>query len=77
FAQFLKINSELRYRFRIDKNQLIASRIAAGAIWSYGNATTAPYTEQFYAGGANSVRAFTSRTIGPGGYHPDKGNRYA
>ena len=77
FAQFFKINSELRYRFRIDKNQLIASRIAAGTIWSYGNATTAPYTEQFYAGGANSVRAFTSRTIGPGGYHPDKGNRYA
>lgn len=77
FAQFLKVNSELRYHFRIDKNQMIASRIAAGAIWSYGNATIAPYTEQFYAGGANSVRAFMSRTIGPGGYHPDKNDKYA
>ena len=29
-----------------------------------------PYSEQFYIGGANSVRAFTVRTIGPGSYHP-------
>lgn len=77
FAQFLKLNTEFRYHFRIDKNQLIASRIAAGAIWSYGNTTTAPYTEQFYIGGANSVRAFAARSIGPGGYPPDEVNKYS
>lgn len=77
FAQFLKLNTEFRYHFRIDKNQLIASRIAAGAIWSYGNTTTAPYTEQFYIGGANSVRAFAARSIGPGGYPPDEDNKYS
>lgn len=76
FAQFLKLNSEFRYHYRIDKNQLIASRIAGGVIWSYGNATTAPYTEQFYIGGANSVRAFSARSIGPGGYPPDEGQKY-
>ena len=47
-------------------------RIAGGVIWSYGNATTAPYTEQFYIGGANSIRAYSARSIGPGGYPPDK-----
>ena len=77
FAQFLKLNTEFRYHFRIDRNQMIASRIAAGAIWSYGNAITAPYTEQFYIGGANSVRAFTARNIGPGGYPPDEDNKYS
>lgn len=76
FAQFLKLNSEFRYHYRIDKNQMIASRIAGGVIWSYGNATTAPYTEQFYIGGANSVRAFSARSIGPGGYPPDDGQKY-
>ena len=76
FAQFLKLNSEFRYHYRIDKNQLIASRIAGGVIWSYGNATTAPYTEQFYIGGANSVRAFSARSIGPGGYPPEKERKY-
>ena len=77
FAQFLKLNSESRYHYRIDRNQMIASRVAAGAIWSYGNMTTAPYTEQFYIGGANSVRAFAARNIGPGGYPPDKDNKYS
>lgn len=76
FAQFLKLNSEFRYLYRIDRNQSIASRIAAGVIWSYGNATTAPYIEQFYIGGANSVRAFTARSIGPGGYPPSNDRKY-
>ena len=71
FAQFMKVNSEFRYHYRINKNQMIASRIAGGVIWAYGNSTIAPYTEQFYIGGANSIRAFTARGVGPGGYHPD------
>lgn len=77
FAQFLKINTELRYHYKIDKNQMLATRFAAGAIWSYGNSKIAPYTEQFYVGGANSVRAFTSRSIGPGGYYPAADSRFA
>lgn len=77
FAQFLKVNSEFRYHYRIDRNQMIASRVAGGVVWSYGNATTAPYTEQFYIGGANSVRAFAARSVGPGGYMPDKDNKYS
>lgn len=77
FAQFLKINTELRYNYRIDRNQSLASRLALGAIWSYGNATTAPYTEQFYIGGANSVRAFAARNIGPGGYPADENDTYS
>lgn len=77
FAQFLKVNSEFRYNYRIDKNQKLAMRAAAGIIYSYGNATVAPYTEQFYVGGANSVRAFTARSIGPGGYHPAGNQSYS
>ncbi len=76
FAQFLKINSELRYLHTLSKNQKLAARIAAGVIWSYGNTTSSPYTEQFYIGGANSVRAFAARSIGPGGYPPDKDKKY-
>ncbi|MCF2689640.1 BamA/TamA family outer membrane protein [Bacteroides fragilis] len=72
FAQFLKVNSDFRYTWKIDKNQSIASRVAGGIIWAYGNTNTAPYSEQFYIGGANSVRAFTARSIGPGGFRPTK-----
>jgi outer membrane protein assembly factor BamA len=71
FAQFLKLNAEYRYNWKIDKNQSLVSRIAGGIIYSYGNSTVAPYSEQFYVGGANSIRAFTVRSIGPGGFHED------
>lgn len=77
FAQFLKLNSEFRYHYKINRNQMIASRVAGGVIWSYGNALAAPYTEQFYIGGANSIRAFSARSVGPGGYIPDKESKYS
>ena len=77
FAQFLKVNTELRYNHRIDRNNSLAARAAVGVIWSYGNATTAPYTEQFYVGGANSVRAFAARNIGPGGFPADDNDTYS
>ena len=76
FAQFVKLNTEFRHLWNMDKNNKIASRVALGALFAYGNATIAPYSEQFYVGGANSIRAFTVRSIGPGGYHPAE-SRYS
>ena len=55
----------------------LAFRAMGGIIWSYGNKTIAPYTEQFYVGGANSIRAFTIRSIGPGRYQPSADNTYS
>ncbi len=40
-----------------------------GFLWEY-NGQTAPYQEMFTVGGANSIRAFGVRTIGPGSYNP-------
>lgn len=77
FAQFLKGTSEIRYHYIINRNQTLAMRLMGGIIYSYGNSKVAPYSEQFYIGGANSIRAFTVRSIGPGSYHPDEGNKYA
>ena len=76
FAQFLKLNTEFRYNRHLTKTTSLAARVAAGVIYSYGNASTAPYTEQFYVGGANSVRAFAAREIGPGGYPADNDSKY-
>lgn len=73
YAQFLKLTSEIRNTFQISKKSQIATRVMAGAIFSYGNSDTAPYSEQFFIGGANSIRAFTIRSIGPGRYHPESG----
>ncbi len=70
FAQFLKLTTEFRYTVPLTPNQTIASRIMTGALFTYGNSERAPYSEQFYIGGANSIRAFTIRTIGPGSFRP-------
>ena len=68
FSQFFKLNLELSNRFKLTDKSLLATRLQLGAIWSYGNSDFAPYSEQFYVGGANSIRAFGVRTIGPGRY---------
>lgn len=77
YAQFLKFTNELRYNKRIDRNQSLVGRVMVGALYSYGNMLIAPYSEQFYVGGSNSLRAFTIRSIGPGYFAPNRENRYA
>lgn len=69
YSQFLKFNFQLKNIFHITEKTSIATRVQLGAIWSYGNSNYAPYSELFYVGGANSIRAFTIRSIGPGRYY--------
>ena len=64
FAQFLKLETDFVKYWRITQNGTLVGHVNAGIIWSYGNAENAPYYEQFYIGGANSVRAFNVRSIG-------------
>ena len=77
YKQFLKVSTELRYNHYIDRNQEIAMRLGGGIIYSYGNSKIAPYSERFYVGGANSIRAFTIRGLGPGRFKPDRNNTYS
>lgn len=77
FAQFLKFSSEVRNVHYFNDNNQLAFRAMGGIIWAYGNKTIAPYSEQFYVGGANSIRAFTIRSIGPGRYHPAESSTYS
>lgn len=76
FAQYVKVTAEGHHTLKINSRMNIASRLFAGVVYSYGNATSAPYADQFYVGGANSIRAFTVRTIGPGSYRSDN-SKYA
>lgn len=70
FSQFVKGQAQIVWNRRIGAgDRWIVSRIAVGAAHAYGNSSTVPYAEQFYCGGANSVRAFTVRSLGPGSYH--------
>ena len=68
YAQFLKIETNLTKIWSIGEKSTLAAHVGGGVIWSYGNSTFSPYSEQFYVGGANSIRAFNARAIGPGKY---------
>lgn len=73
FAQYVKLTGDVHYTYTINSKQTIAARLSAGGIFTYGNSLIAPYSEQFYVGGANSIRAFSVRSIGPGHYVPSSG----
>ena len=77
FSQFVKGQAQLVYNRRLfaGSDQWIVSRVLIGAEHAYGNSTQVPYSEQFYIGGANSIRAFTVRSIGPGSYCPPEAQR--
>lgn len=68
YAQFVKVESDFTKTWAIGLKSQLVGHISAGAIWGYGNSKRTPYSEQFYVGGANSVRAFAARSLGPGSY---------
>ena len=71
FSQFVKAQAQLIYTRKVLSGHSIVARAFIGAEHAYGNSAEVPYAEQFYIGGANSVRAFAVRSIGPGSYHSD------
>ncbi len=74
FSQFVKGQTQLVWGRRLFQgDHWLVSRVAVGAAHAYGNSSQVPYSEQFYVGGANSVRAFTVRSIGPGSYKAPPG----
>lgn len=74
FSQFVKGHTQLVYSRRLGRgDHWLVMRGAVGAAHAYGNASQVPYAEQFYCGGANSVRAFTVRSLGPGSYRAPEG----
>ena len=71
FAQYAKADVDLRYHFNFAKEQKIATRIFAGLGLPYGNSQFIPYSRQYFSGGPYSVRAFKTRSLGPGTYVPE------
>lgn len=68
YSQYFKIVDDFRYYLKISPNKTFVTRIVAGIGVPYNNSTVLPYIKQFFAGGSNDLRAFYSRTVGPGSY---------
>ncbi len=68
FSQYIKLETDLRYYFKLSSKNTWANRIIVGFGYPYGNSSELPFIKQFFVGGNNSVRAFRSRSLGPGTY---------
>ncbi len=67
-SQYVKLQSDLRYYYSLSKTLRLANRVILGFSYPYGNSTQLPFIKQFFIGGNNSIRAFRSRSVGPGIY---------
>ncbi len=71
YAQFVKIETDFTKTWATGLKSQLIGHVNAGVVYSYGNIGSTPYSEQFYVGGANSIRAFSARSVGPGKYYTD------
>jgi len=69
FAQYLKAEVDYRYNQPLTPKASNVYRVYAGFGIPYGNSEALPSVKKFHAGGANSMRAWASRTLGPGAYN--------
>ncbi len=68
YAEYVKLDSDLRWLFTLHEKSSMAYRIAAGIGVPYGNLGVLPFESSFFVGGANGVRAWLARSLGPGAY---------
>lgn len=69
-SQYLKAQSDLRYYIQLNNKTRLANRLLIGFGYPYGNSRQLPYIKQYFIGGNNSIRAFRSRSLGPGTFRP-------
>ena len=69
YSQYIKADADYAFTHNIDRRQSVAFHVGAGIAIPYGNSDVLPFEKRFYSGGANSVRGWGVRTLGPGSYN--------
>lgn len=68
YAQYLKGDFDYAKSFVIDPRNSIVAHFGVGVAYPYGNSNILPFEKRYFSGGANSVRGWSVRTLGPGSY---------
>ena len=74
YSQFARAELSLAYtwKFGRDNKQAVAVRGLGGLGYAYGNSAKMPFERLFWAGGSNSLRGWTARSVGPGSSQMDE-----
>ncbi len=76
FAQYVRGDIDIRYNRTLNDVSSIVYRAFAGIGIPYGNSEGMPFEKQYFSGGANGIRAWQVRSLGPGSYIPSSSSFY-
>ena len=74
FAQYVKTDFDFAKNIMIDDRNSLVFHITTGVAIPYGNSKSLPFEKLYFSGGANSVRGWSVRSLGPGRYHGNSGS---
>jgi outer membrane protein assembly factor BamA len=74
YAQYIKSDIELRKGFWLNKYNSVMGRLFVGIGIPYGNFDVLPFEKKYFTGGANGIRAWQVRSLGPGTYKAPEGS---
>lgn len=68
FEQYARFDADWSYSHYLSERSRLALHAAGGVAVPYGNSNVMPFEKRYYSGGANSVRGWSVRELGPGKY---------
>jgi outer membrane protein assembly factor BamA len=74
YAQYARMETDFRYYWLFSGSNQLVFRLMAGIGIPYGNSDALPFEKGFYLGGANSMRAWIYRGLGPGAFEGQGSN---
>ena len=73
YAQYVKGDFDFSKSFRFSPNNSLSFHVGLGIAYPYGNSNILPYEKRYFSGGANSVRGWSVRSLGPGSFKGQDG----
>ena len=73
YAQYVKADVDLTHSLQLDYNNQLVFHVGVGVAYPYGNSTVLPFEKRYFSGGANSVRGWSVRRLGPGKFKGEDG----
>ena len=74
YAQYAKADFDFTNNISFDYNNQLIFHVGFGIAYPYGNSTILPFEKRYFSGGANSVRGWSVRELGPGKFKGTDGN---
>ena len=68
FAQYVKADIDFAHRLVGNERDQLVFHVGYGIAYPYGNSRVLPFEKRYFSGGANSVRGWSVRSLGPGRY---------